>query len=155
MIDVEGRIKLLDFGVASVARESAEPSNSNRREFKGKLSYAAPELLHGHRASPLSDIYACAVALHEMISGRNEFRCPDPASTIYRVLHIRLSPLGNYRDDVPEGIDDILANNLSDQIFGNLPVDIPSFWNDPKDLEKKAQDLRIGAKTQSSQEYGG
>lgn len=109
LLDVEGRVRLLDFGVARVATE--DPTESNRvgdLSVKGKFAYLAPELLQGTRPSVASDVYACGVVLHELLRGGNEFRHRDPAQTLQRVLMHDLSPIGAWRDDVPAGMDEVL-----------------------------------------------
>jgi serine/threonine-protein kinase len=109
VLDVEGRVRLLDFGVARVATE--DPTESNRVgdvSVKGKFAYMAPELLQGLRPSVASDVYACGVVLHELLRGGNEFRHRDPAQTLQRVLIHELSPIEAWRDDVPEGATELI-----------------------------------------------
>jgi eukaryotic-like serine/threonine-protein kinase len=109
MVDVEGRIKLVDFGIAWTPEAGTEIITGDAKLFKGKFSYAAPELLNGQPATPLSDIYACGVTLHEMLVGYNTFAAGDPASTIRRIMTERLGPIHDYRDDAPSGIDGVIG----------------------------------------------
>lgn len=66
MIATDGSARLLDFGVAKAAM-AAHVTRAGM--FKGKIAYAAPEQIRG-RATQQSDIYAVAVMLWEMLTGR-------------------------------------------------------------------------------------
>lgn len=61
---VDGRLVLSDFGLAMDADESRASVQG------GTVSYMAPELVLGARASPASDIWALGIVIHEIIFGR-------------------------------------------------------------------------------------
>ena len=110
MIDAEGRIKLVDFGIALFLPTTPLEYDANEEiPFMGKLPYAAPELLRGRRPSAASDIFACGVTLHELLTGRNEFVGHDTSETIHNVMTHHLSPIGAYCRHAPEGIDNIIG----------------------------------------------
>ena len=77
----DGRLKILDFGLATLSRnavltmskatESLEQSPSG---ISGTLPYMPPEQLLGEAADERSDIYSAGVALFEMATGRMPFR---------------------------------------------------------------------------------
>ena len=70
LLDQDGRGRLLDFGVARM-RGGANDYKTQVKGFMGKLPYTAPELFANQEASPRSDLYACAVVLHEALYGSN------------------------------------------------------------------------------------
>ncbi|HWQ02862.1 MAG TPA: protein kinase, partial [Candidatus Nitrosotenuis sp.] len=79
MITPEGRVKMLDFGLAlrlgaeelsEVTRSQHLPEN---RALSGTLLYMAPELFRGQAADARSDIWSLGVMLYEMASGRVPF----------------------------------------------------------------------------------
>jgi len=111
LIDVEGRIKLTDFGIARMRTDKT--SASDKRALKGTFSYMAPELLKMVDPSPKSDLYSCAVVLHEILTGKNEFFAKDIASTAWRVLEHVPSSVEETRPDVPPGLADVLKRALS------------------------------------------
>jgi serine/threonine-protein kinase len=110
LIDVEGHVKLADFGVAR-SRDQTEQTEAST--IKGKMPYLAPELFKLEEPSPSSDAYACAVVLHEMLVGQNEFRAQDVATTVSRVLEHVPTDVDRVRDDLPRGLGTILKKALA------------------------------------------
>ena len=102
LIDLQGHVKLLDFGIAR-ADESDEYKTRDGM-FKGKLSYSAPEVYDGV-TSPKSDVYSAGVVLYQLLSGDNPFRGKDMAEIVRRVLHDELPPIRDIRRDVSPELD--------------------------------------------------
>lgn len=111
-ISVEGQVKLIDFGIARVSRESGE-YQTEEISLKGKLPYMAPELFKSGTPSPSTDIYACGVMLHELLTGRHEFRGKEMSETVNLVLHHRVSPVSSTRSDVSARIDEVVWRALA------------------------------------------
>ncbi len=112
LIDTMGRAKLLDFGIAFVS-EGNSAFGTRSGSFKGKLSYAAPELFSGSKASIVSDVYSCGVVLHQLMVGRNEFARRSDSETLATVLNHVPSSVVGFRDDVPPEIDEIVGKALA------------------------------------------
>ena len=75
-LTVDGRLKILDFGLAQMQRETdAAPTITASRssDVSGTLPYMAPEQLRGRNADARSDIYSAGVVLYEMATGRRPF----------------------------------------------------------------------------------
>jgi serine/threonine protein kinase len=111
LLDEDGRARLLDFGVARM-RGGAHDYKTQVKGFMGKLPYTAPEIFAGNEATPQSDLYACAVVLHEVLYGRNVFRTESQAATLHTVMtHIpeALEPVR----PLPAGLDAVLAKALA------------------------------------------
>lgn len=72
MVGIDGRIRILDFGLACETDPLATGSVLPH-DLQGTLAYMAPERLLGHPASPASDIYALGILLAEMLSGEPPF----------------------------------------------------------------------------------
>jgi serine/threonine-protein kinase len=109
LIDVEGHVKLSDFGIA---RTDTERTAADDRTIKGKFPYLAPELLEDDEPSPASDVYSAGLILHELLIGRNEFWHKDVASIVARVLKHEPTRVDELRD-VPDGLADVIAKALS------------------------------------------
>src|SRR5580704_12758987 len=80
MVTPEGRVKVLDFGLASRLRDkelqeaaSSKLPLTESRMIVGTLPYLAPELLRGEPAEARTDTWALGVLLYEMSSGTHPF----------------------------------------------------------------------------------
>jgi eukaryotic-like serine/threonine-protein kinase len=93
----DGRIKILDFGLAKLAQKADEAgaesegitqtiSNTAAGVVMGTASYMAPEQVRGEAADPRTDIFAFGTVLYEMLSGLRAFRRDTPAETMTAVL---------------------------------------------------------------------
>jgi serine/threonine-protein kinase len=111
LLDTQGHVKLLDFGIAR-ANEGGEYKTRDGY-FKGKLTYAAPEIYEGTAATPRSDVYSTAVVLYQLISGENPFRGKDTPDIVRKVLQVMPPPLAAAREDVPDDLDEVLARAMA------------------------------------------
>src|SRR5271170_5404043 len=90
----DGRIKILDFGLAKLTQSAgADPNgvtltseNTAAGVVMGTASYMAPEQVRGEPADPRTDIFAFGAVLYEMISGVRAFRRNTAAETMTAVL---------------------------------------------------------------------
>jgi hypothetical protein len=110
MVDYNGAVKVLDFGVARVAtsfrRSITEPGH-----LKGKSAYIAPEQLSGtfdHRA----DIFSTGILLHEMLSGRRLFKAQSALENMKLVQAMVIPPPSQLNPDVPPALDAIVLRAL-------------------------------------------
>jgi hypothetical protein len=120
LLDVDGHVRLADFGVARMSSDHTEASD--RGLIKGKISYMAPELITHASPTPSSDVYACAVMLHELLVGRNEFKADNVSTTAVRVVQHVPSRVGAVRSDVSSELDAVLQRALAkepDQRFAS------------------------------------
>src|SRR5882672_6315648 len=78
LVAMDGRTKLLDFGVAKLlVDETTAVGETELTQIAGRpltLNYAAPEQVTGEPISTAADIYALGVVLFELISGRGPYR---------------------------------------------------------------------------------
>ena len=96
----DGRIKILDFGLAKLAQKAgAQPDELTLTSahtavgvVMGTASYMAPEQVRGEAADPRTDIFAFGAVLYEMLAGMRAFRRDTAAETMTAVL----------KDDPPE-----------------------------------------------------
>jgi serine/threonine-protein kinase len=94
----EGRVKVLDFGLALVAHASVgapmDPLSSPTRTMGatlagtilGTAAYMSPEQARGQTADRRADIWAFGVVLYEMLTGRTLFAAPTISDTLAAVL---------------------------------------------------------------------
>src|ERR1700677_4390968 len=90
----DGRVKILDFGLAKLARP--EPSSDEGATLEGEptsvgavlgtVGYMSPEQVKGEPADARSDIFALGTILYEMLSGQRAFRRDTAAETMTAIL---------------------------------------------------------------------
>jgi serine/threonine protein kinase len=113
LIDVDGNVRLADFGIARMDMDDTGQERTGDGIFKGKLPYGAPELFSGEKATPSTDLYACAVVLYQLLSGKNPFNAENASTVVRRVMTLIPQSISAKRSDVPSGLDDILARGLA------------------------------------------
>jgi len=71
MVTEEGRLKVLDFGLAMVHTPGGKPSDVS--DQAGTRVYMSPEQLKGFAAEPRSEIFSVGLVLFQMLTGRHPF----------------------------------------------------------------------------------
>ncbi len=77
LIDTQGQVRLLDFGIAKLLDADAEPGSGQATGTAfGAFTpdYAAPEQMSGQAVGTPADIYALGVILYELLTGERPFR---------------------------------------------------------------------------------
>lgn len=125
----DGQYILLDFGLA--IQDDHCVKSSSRGD--GAIEYTAPEKLEQNLVSKQSDVYSLGILLYEMLAGRVPFQCkgvtPESARAKVYMQHLTETPPAiepfrqqafeashpgdEYRDDLPEGLTDIVMKCLS------------------------------------------
>ncbi len=98
-ITKDGRIKILDFGLARITMAPMEKSDELTRTavteegtITGTVPYMSPEQVRGKAVDRRSDIFSFGCVFYEMLSGRQPFRKETPTDTMAAIL----------KDDPPE-----------------------------------------------------
>jgi len=80
LVTLDGAVKLLDFGVASLGAaevdaadrpDAAAAAPSGQSAMGMTLGYAAPEQIRGEPVGAASDVYALGILLHQLVTGRH------------------------------------------------------------------------------------
>jgi Tol biopolymer transport system component len=130
----DGRVKLLDFGLARLAPgpEGAEALSQAPTEAKltltregailGTVAYMAPEQVRGEATDTRSDVFAFGAVLYEMLSGRRAFARETAAETMTAILREQPAPVTELRPEVPAAIARLLDRcmaKLPEERFGS------------------------------------
>jgi len=118
MVDGEGRVRLIDLGVALRSGEAVGGG------FRGTLGYAAPELLKGQRPSPATDLYGFAALLYSCLTGRTPFVAPDPAALTYLPLVSLPPPPSTFRPGLSVALNALLLGLLARDPSRRKPDDM-------------------------------
>ena len=107
MLDSSGRLKLADFGLARVLRDSSVTS-SKAGEAGGTLPYMSPQQAQGHSPTVADDIYSLGATLYELLTGTRPFHTGDidyqMRNNRPQPLAERLLELGISNDDLPSDV---------------------------------------------------
>jgi serine/threonine-protein kinase len=114
LINQEGLLKIVDFGVAAAQREG-DTQLTKTGYVIGSPKYMAPEQILGKKVDERADIYALGVMLYEMVTGVPPYSRGDHMSVMYQ--HVQ----GKAR--VPQDINPALPPGLSDLVVKAMAVD--------------------------------
>jgi sugar lactone lactonase YvrE len=85
-----GRVKLADFGVASVLRETGATGTG---ETIGTVFYMSPEQVQGEKVDARSDIFSLGATFYEMLTGTRAFHGTRAGEVIHRILEGNPPPI--------------------------------------------------------------
>lgn len=101
IITPDGRVKVLDFGLARLLHstdgagldETLTDLQTTDGVVMGTVGYMSPEQVRGLPVDNRSDIFACGIVLHEMLTGRRPFGGDSPVETMNAILKEDPAPL--------------------------------------------------------------
>ena len=121
-VAVEGRVKILDFGLAKLTqpdggpgRDTGLPTATPGTEpgiVMGTLGYMSPEQVRGRPTDARSDIFALGAVLYEMLSGRRAFQGDSAADTMSAILKEDPPDLSATNRSISPGLERIVRHCL-------------------------------------------
>jgi TolB-like protein/tetratricopeptide (TPR) repeat protein len=123
IVGTDGRLRILDFGLAKRGPLRAEPGPKTSptetlstltepHRLKGTLGYMSPEQLRGEPTDHRSDLFSLGVVLYEMATGSPPFRGETTLEVISSILRDELPPIADSKPGFPEGLERIVAGCL-------------------------------------------
>ena len=113
----DGRLKILDFGLAVMKSPNSVPLSMQRTltvpgAIIGTPAYMAPEQLNGQRADNRADVFALGVLLYEYASGTHPFHADTGLAVVSRILESEPVPLERLRPDLPRSFVTVITRCL-------------------------------------------
>jgi serine/threonine protein kinase len=119
----DGRVKILDFGLAKLTQIDAVGPQTNLPTTPvdagtepgvvlGTLGYMSPEQVRGKPADARSDIFSFGAILYEMLSGKRAFHRDTAADTMSAILREEPEDLSSTNRQVPAALDRIIHHCL-------------------------------------------
>ncbi|MBZ5648760.1 MAG: serine/threonine-protein kinase [Acidobacteriia bacterium] len=119
-ITKDGRVKILDFGLAKLTRPEMAPGQTNAPTISadsdpgmllGTVGYMSPEQVRGKSADHRSDLFSFGCILYEMLSGQRAFHRESSAETLSAILKDDPPPVPDERK-IPPGLARIVEHCL-------------------------------------------
>ena len=113
----EGRIKILDFGLAKidllkVTPDALAPTITRHGVAMGTVGYMSPEQVRGLHTDHRTDIFAFGAILYEMLMGRQSFQKHTEADTISAILNEEPPPISQLAPDTPLALQQVVDRCL-------------------------------------------
>jgi serine/threonine protein kinase/tetratricopeptide (TPR) repeat protein len=118
----DGRVKVLDFGLARITRPVAAADTARLADAEtqvvnttpgivlGTMGYMSPEQLRGEAVDGRSDIFSLGCVLYEMVAGQKAFARKTAAESISAILNDDPTELAGSGRQVPPDFDRIVAH---------------------------------------------
>ena len=114
LINNEGLLKIVDFGVAAAQREG-DVQLTKTGYVIGSPKYMAPEQILGKQVDPRADVYSTGVILYEMLTGVPPYSRGDHMAVMYQHVQGKARP--------PIEVNKALPQPLSDLVMKAMAVD--------------------------------
>ena len=103
MISTEGKVKVMDFGIARAAS-----SNTVSSDVMGSVHYSSPEQARNGFVDGRSDIYSLGIVMYEMVTGRVPFDGDTTVAVAIQHLQEEMTPPSVYAKNLPVSMEKII-----------------------------------------------
>ena len=138
----DGRIKILDFGLARVLARDGGGSGADSRTtitalteagmILGTAGYMSPQQVRGEPADARSDLFALGCVLYEMLTGRRAFHGRNAIETMNAILNSEPAAISQLRPEVSPTLERVVGHCLE---------------KDPQKRFQSARDLTFALET--------
>ena len=118
IVGPDGRLKIVDFGIAKLADQSRLTRDGTA---VGTAGYMAPEQIRGETIDARTDVWSLGVVLSEMITGRTPFPGDNDHERIRNILSRTPDPVSRWRPGTPPALERIVARALAKRPAERFP----------------------------------
>ena len=140
MVLGDGRVKVLDFGLAKLQEPEASSENDATRtlapskplteegKIVGTVAYMSPEQAEGKKLDFRSDVFSFGALLYEMLTGRQAFQRDSKMSMLSAILREEPAPISQLAPEVPREVENLVLRCLRKELprrpqhFGDLKL---------------------------------
>jgi serine/threonine protein kinase/tetratricopeptide (TPR) repeat protein len=112
VILVDGRVKVLDFGIAHM-NDGVSKQLTKAGEVVGSPLYMSPEQIQGQPVDGTCDLYALGVIAYNLLTGHEPFEAETATAVVFKHLNEPPPDVRAHRPDLPHGWIDVLARLLA------------------------------------------
>jgi serine/threonine protein kinase len=125
MVNEDGLVKVLDFGLAKLTEPTATRGNESTLTMRppteegkivGTVAYMSPEQAEGKKVDARSDIFSFGSVLYEMVTGRQAFCGDTKASTLAAILKDNPRPASQLVDGLPREVEKLISRCLRKEV---------------------------------------
>jgi tetratricopeptide (TPR) repeat protein/predicted Ser/Thr protein kinase len=109
-IDREGRVKILDFGLA---KPGGAGKLTGELSTMGTVFYMSPEQTRGEEIDQRSDLFSMGAVLYEMLAGHPPFEGKHIAAVVYSITNEEPKPLSQLYQRIPQAMEQVVAKALA------------------------------------------
>lgn len=120
MVSHDGRVKVLDFGLARIGGSEADQQDIGATHAAvtqvgmvvGTMPYMSPEQVEGRPADSRSDLFSLGVVFYELLAGQRPFTGASAAALMSAILRDTPRSVSAERPDVPDALARLIARCL-------------------------------------------
>ncbi len=112
MIQPNGEVKVMDFGIARAVADSASTVTQTAAVI-GTAQYLSPEQARGEMVDARSDVYSCGCLLYELLTGVPPFQGDSPVAVAYQHVREVASIPSSRNPAIPRPVDSIVMKALA------------------------------------------
>jgi len=112
LINNEGLLKIVDFGVAAAHKEG-DTQLTKTGYVIGSPKYMAPEQILGKKVDERADVYSVGVILYEMLTGVPPYSRGDHMSVMYQHVQGKAKSPGDVNPQLPKVLSEIVVKAMS------------------------------------------
>lgn len=112
MLTKDGKVKVMDFGIARAVADSAATMTSTN-SVVGTAHYLSPEQARGEVVDARSDLYSTGCLLYELLTGRPPFQGDSAVSVAYQHVSEAPKPASSIAPDIPNALDRVVMKALA------------------------------------------